>query len=67
MATYYRALSRYICKRHPAMEASAIMRKLKELDALEKRLRLTVNPSKILLDQINAERHALLNPKEQAK
>lgn len=46
------------------MDASAINRKLKELDALEKRLRQTVNPSTVLLKQIENERQALLNPKE---
>lgn len=47
------------------MEAAAINRKLKELDALEKRLRQTVNPSQVLLLQIKKEREELLNPKEQ--
>lgn len=46
------------------MDASAINRKLKELDALEKRLRQTVNPSQVLLKQIDDERKALLNPQE---
>lgn len=46
------------------MDASAINRKLKELDALEKRLRQTVNPSQILLKQVQEERNALLNPQE---
>lgn len=51
--------------RNATMDASAINRKLKELDALEKRLRQTVNPSMVLLKQIAEERQALLNPKEQ--
>lgn len=46
------------------MDASTINRKLKELDALEKRLRQTVNPSQVLLKQVQEERHALLNPQE---
>lgn len=46
------------------MDASAIMRKVKELDALEKRLRQTVNPSQVLLKQIQEERNNLLNPQE---
>nr|AVQ10156.1 hypothetical protein [Gokushovirinae environmental samples] len=46
------------------MDASTINRKLKELDALEKRLRQSVNPSQVLLKQIDDERKALLNPQE---
>lgn len=49
------------------MDAVSINRKLKELDALEKRLRQTVNPSKILLEQIAKEKQELLNPKEPGK
>lgn len=64
MAHYYRALSRYIWKRYDAMDASAVLRRVKELDALEKRLRQTVNPSQVLLKQIHEERNALLNPQE---
>lgn len=44
------------------MEAAGINRKLKELDSLEKRLKQQVNPSQILLKQIQEERAALLNP-----
>lgn len=53
-----------IHQRRTTLDASAINRKLKELDALEKRLRQTVNPSAVLLKQIADERAALLNPKE---
>lgn len=49
------------------MEAASINRKLKEIDALEKRLRQTVNPSQVLLKQLAQERDALLNPKEPPK
>lgn len=44
------------------MDAAAINRKLKEIDALEKRIRQTVNPSQVLLRQIEEERKQLLNP-----
>lgn len=49
------------------MDASSINRKLKELDALEKRVRQSVNPSQILLANIKREREELLNPKEPPK
>lgn len=46
------------------MDLTAANRKLKELDALEKRVRQSVNPSKILLRQIDEQRSEILNPKE---
>lgn len=45
------------------MNAGAIQRKLKDLDALEERVKQTVNPSAVLLAQIRKEREELLNPK----
>lgn len=48
------------------MDAVSINRKVKELDALEKRIRQTVNPSSVLLAQIKKERDELLNPKPEA-
>lgn len=42
------------------MNASATLRKLKDLDALEARVKQTVNPSPKMLQAIAAEKAALL-------
>lgn len=42
------------------MNASSVLRKLKDLDALETRVKQTVNPSPKMLQQIAAEKEALL-------
>lgn len=47
------------------MDLLKVSRELKELDAMEKRIRQTVNPSKVLLKQIEERREELLHPKEQ--
>jgi len=44
------------------MKASGIQRKLDALAKLEERLRLTENPSAVLLARIQAERTELLQP-----
>lgn len=46
------------------MDASKVIRQLKDLDTLEKRIKQTVNPSKILLQQIAAKRNELLGSEE---
>lgn len=43
------------------MNASGILRKLKDLDALEKRIKEMVNPSPKMLQQIADERKAALS------
>lgn len=43
---------------------AAIDRELKALDSLEKRVKQTVNPSQVLLREIQKKRDELLNPKE---
>lgn len=42
------------------MDAMKIMRELNALDALEKRINQTVNPSQILLEQIRIKRQNLI-------
>lgn len=46
------------------MNIDITTRRLKNLDALEIRVKQTVNPSKILLAEIHKQRHELLNPPE---
>lgn len=46
------------------MNLSKISRQLAELDKLETRINLTVNPSQVLIAEIKRQREALLNGKD---
>lgn len=46
------------------MKIAKIVRDLADLDKLEARIRKTVNPSAVLLAEINKRREALLNGKD---